>query len=90
MHYLCARFRNRTEVVNEVSLCHTDTSVTNGQEFALLVRSDTDEEFLPRVENRRVGKGGIPDFVKSIRSIGDDFTKEDLLVGVEGVYITRD
>ena len=87
--YLCARLRDGTEVVNEVGLGHADTSITNGEDLVLLVGCDTDVQVLAGVEDRRLGEGRIANFVESIGGVGDDFTKEDLLVGVESVYTTR-
>ena len=41
-----------------------------------------DVYFFLSVQNRRVGEGGIVNFVKSIRAVGDDFRKEDIIVRV--------
>lgn len=32
-----------------------------------------------------VGEGSVSDFIEGIRCIGDEFSKEDFFVGVEGV-----
>lgn len=54
---LGTRLGNGTQVVDEVSLGHTDTGVPNGEKFVLLVRGDTDVEFLAAVKSRGVGQG---------------------------------
>ena len=49
--YLCAGLRNRTEVVDHVSLGHTDTGIPDGEDLVLLVWGDSDEEVLSALEN---------------------------------------
>ena len=83
--YLCSGLGDGTKVVDEVSLGHANTGIANGEDLALLVRDDADVQLLFGVENGGVGEGGVADFVEGIGCVGDDFTKEDLLVGVEGV-----
>lgn len=83
---LGARLGDSTKVVDEVSLGHANTRVTESEDFVLLVGNDADEELLLGVEDGGVGEGGITDFVEGIRGVGDEFTKENLLVGVEGVW----
>ena len=58
----------------------------NGKDLVLLVGCDADVEVLARVEDRGLGEGRIANFVESIGGVGDDFTKENLLVAVESVY----
>ena len=86
--YLCARLRDGTEVVDEVRLGHTDTGITDGENLVLFVRNDADEEVTARLKDRRVGERRITNLIERIRSIGDNLTKEDLLVAVESVYST--
>lgn len=83
--YLGARLGDGTEVVDHVSLGHTDTSVADGEDLVLLVGDDTDEEFLLRVELRRIGEGGVTNLVEGIGAVGNQLSQENLLVGVEGV-----
>ena len=87
--YLRAGLGNRTKVVDEVGLGHADTGVADAEDLVILVGDDADEELLLGVEDRGVGEGLVADFVESIGRVGDDFTKEDLLVGVEGVCRVR-
>ena len=82
---LCAGLGDGTEVVDHVRLGHTNTGITNGQNLVLLVGDDPDAELLSGIEDGGVGKGGIADLVERVGRVGDDFTKEDLLVGVESV-----
>ena len=81
---------DRTEVVDHVRLGHTDTRINDSEDLVLLVGDDFDNEVLARVKDRGVGEGRVADLVEGIGGVGDDFTEEDLFVGVEGVYITRD
>lgn len=67
------------------SLGHTNTGIPDGQGLGLSVGDDVDTEVLARVELGRVGKRLIADLVKGIGGVGDEFTQENLLVGVDGV-----
>ena len=84
--YLCARLGNCAKVVDQVSLGHADTGVADGEELVLLVGDDADVQLLLGVEDGGVGEGGVADFVESIGAVGDQFSQEDLLVRVEGVW----
>ena len=53
--------------------------------FVGLVRNDSDLEVAIGVQNGGVGKRQISDLVQRITSIGNQLTKKDFLVGVEGV-----
>ena len=83
--YLGSRLRDRTKVVDHISLGHTNTGIADGENLILLVGNDTDEQILAAVEHRWVGERLVANFVESIGGVRDDLTKEDLLVGVEGV-----
>jgi hypothetical protein len=41
------------------------------------------------LESSGVGEGSIANFVEGVGGVGDEFTEENLLVGVEGVYTIR-
>lgn len=84
--YLGTRLGDCAKVVNKVGLGHTHTGITDGENLVLLVGSDADVEILARLEDGGVGEGRIADFVEGIGAVGDELTKEDLLVAVEGVY----
>jgi hypothetical protein len=76
---------DRTEVVDEIGLGHTNTGIPDGEGTLLLVGSDSDKELLLSVEGRWVGESLVSDLVESIGRVRDQFSKENLLVGVEGV-----
>lgn len=84
--HLGAGLRDRTEVVDHVGLGHADTGIADREDLVLLVRDELDDEVLARVKDGGIGEGGIADFVEGIGGIGDDLTKEDLLVRVEGIW----
>ena len=83
---LSSRLGDGTKVVNHISLGHTNTGITNRESLALLVGDDADEELLLGIEDRGVGQGGVTNFIESIRGVGNQLSKEDLLVRVESVY----
>jgi hypothetical protein len=83
--YLCARLGNRTKVVDHVSLGHADATIADGQDLVFFVWNYAYEELLLGIEDRGVSEGGVANFVKSIGAIGDDFTEEDLFVGIESI-----
>ena len=64
--YLRPGLGNCTKIVDKVSLGHTDTSITKGEDFVLLVGGDANKELLLGVEYGGVGEGGIADFVQGI------------------------
>jgi hypothetical protein len=82
----CARLGDGTEVVHHVGLCHADPTVTDAEKLMLFVGNDQDIQVLASFKNRRISKRGISNFVEGIRSVRNELAKEDLLVGVEGVY----
>lgn len=67
------------------SLGHTNTGITDGQGLGLLVRDDVNAQVLARLELAGIGQGLVADLVQSIGGIGNKFSQEDLLVGVDGV-----
>jgi len=77
---LGSRLGDCSEVVNEISLGHSNTRILDGESTSLLVGSDTNEEVLLSVELSRIGKSGVTDLVEGIGRVGDQFTKEDFLV----------
>jgi hypothetical protein len=84
--YFGTRLGDRSKVVNQVGLGHTNTSITDRESLVLLVRGDTDEKLLACVEDRGIGQRRVSDFIEGIGGVGDEFSQEDLLVGVEGVF----
>jgi hypothetical protein len=67
------------------SLGHANATIADGECLVLLVWDDVDTEVLARVELTRVGEGFISNLVESIGTVGDEFSQENLLVGVDCV-----
>jgi len=83
--YLGTRLGDRTKVVDEISLGHTDTGIADGEDLVVLVGNDPDVQLPLSLEDRGLGQRCIANFVESIRSVGNQLSQEDFLVGVEGV-----
>jgi len=73
------------EVVDEVGFGHADAGVDDGDGFGFLVWNDLDEELLEGVQLGGIGQTFVSDLVQGVGRVGDEFSEEDLLVGVEGV-----
>ena len=69
---------------------HTDTGIAKGESLSLLIWNDVNSQVLTRVELRRVREGLIANLVKRVRGVGDEFSQEDLLVGVDRVDNKRE
>lgn len=67
------------------SLGHANTGITDGQGLVLFVGDDVNSEVLARVKLAGVRKGLVSNLVESIGGVGDKFSKENLLVRVDGV-----
>jgi hypothetical protein len=72
------------------SLGHTNTGITDGQGLVLEIGDDVDAEILVGVELGGVREGLIANLVQSIGGVGDQLTKENFLVGVDGVNDQRE
>ena len=83
--YLCPGLGNGTQVVDQICLGHTDTGIDDGENLVLLVGDDADDKVLAGVEDGGVGERCIANLVERVGRVRDQFTEEDLLVGVEGV-----
>jgi len=83
--YLCARLGDGTKVVDHVCLRHAHTGVAYNEHFVLLIRDDSDVKLLLGLEGSRVCQRRITNFIERVRSVRDQSTKENLLVGVESV-----
>ena len=70
---------------NAHSFGHPNTRVTESERLGSLVGDDIDAKILARVELAGVGQSFIADLVQSIRRVGNDFSQENLFVGVDGV-----
>merc|ERR1719329_1955320 len=82
---LGARLGNGSKIVDELILGHANTRILNGQCGIGLVRNDLDVEVWLRLDLLRLGDRLVSNLVKGIRSVGDQLTEEDFLVGVESV-----
>mmetsp|Transcript_14736 Transcript_14736/g.19260 ORF Transcript_14736/g.19260 Transcript_14736/m.19260 type:complete len:273 (+) Transcript_14736:1475-2293(+) len=80
-----SRLGNGTQVVHQISLGHTNTSILNGQGVVGFVSDQFDLQLRLRVQDCRVSQRLVTDLIKSITSIGNQFSQENLLVGVKGV-----
>jgi hypothetical protein len=83
--YLRPGFGNGTKVIDHISLGHADATVAEEESIILFVWGYPNEELLLRLKNGGISEGGVANLVKSIRTIGDDFTEENFFVGVESV-----
>jgi hypothetical protein len=79
------RLGDGSEVIHEIGLGHTDTAILDGEGVVGLVGDELDLELGLAVEDGGVGEGLVADFIEGIGGVGDEFAKEDFLVGVEGV-----
>lgn len=84
--YLCTRLCDGSEVVDQICLGHTNTSVAESEGLVLLVGGDTNIELLVRVEDGGVGQRSVTDFIKGIGGVGDQLSQEDLFVRVERIF----
>ena len=78
------------EPVATYSLGHADTSIPDGQGLVFLVRNDVNAEILAGVQLARVGERLIADLVEGIGGIGEEFSQENLLVGIDSVDDERE
>ena len=81
----CREKKTRVKLRGTYSLGHANTGIPDGQGLVGLIGDDVDAEILARVELAGVGQGLVADLIQSIGAVGDEFTQEDLLVGVDGV-----
>jgi hypothetical protein len=81
---MLAELKGESQIVT-YSLSHPNTGIADGEGLVLLVGDDVDTEVLARLELTRVGKSLISDLVESIGTVGNEFSQEDLLVGVDCV-----
>merc|ERR1711988_1025970 len=80
---LGARLGDGSEVVHHIGLGHADARVGNGERVVALVSCDVDEEVLLGLELGGIGQALVANLVEGIGGVGDQLTKEDLLVRVE-------
>ena len=83
--YLRPGLGNGTKVIDHISLGHTDATIAEREDLIFFVWGYANKELLLRLENGGISEGGVTNLVKSIRTIGDDFTEENFFVRVESV-----
>ena len=67
------------------SFGHTNTGITDCKGLVLLVWNNVDSQILARIELWWIWESFISNLVQSIWGVGDEFSKENLLVGVDCV-----
>ena len=82
---LGAAARDRSEVVDEVSLGHAETGVDDGEGLLGLVRDELDVQRWVGCERVGVREGLVADLVERIGRVAHELAEEDLLVAVERV-----
>jgi hypothetical protein len=83
--YLRPGLGNGTKVIDHISLGHADATIAEGEDLIFFVWDYANEELLLGLESGGISEGGVANLVKSIRTIGDDFTEENFFVRVESV-----
>mmetsp|Transcript_18346 Transcript_18346/g.42100 ORF Transcript_18346/g.42100 Transcript_18346/m.42100 type:complete len:310 (-) Transcript_18346:113-1042(-) len=78
-------FGNGSEVVDQVGLGHTNTGIFDGEGVVSLVGDELDLQFGIGIQDGGVRQGLVANLIQGIGGIGDQFTKENFLVGVKGV-----
>ena len=66
-------------------LGHTNTSINKSKSIGSFVGDDLDFEWGLVFSGIGVSERFVSNFVEGVWGIGDEFSKEDLFVGVEGV-----
>jgi len=80
-----ARLGDGTKVVDEVGLLHTYTSVPDGKSVVGLIGDDLDSKVGLGLKLLGLLDRLVSDLVQSVGGVGNQLSKEDLLVRVEGV-----
>ena len=76
---------NCSEIVDEIRLLHTNTSILDGQRVVGAIWNDLNFEIWLSLELFWLNNSLVSDFVESVGTVGDELSQEDLLVGVESV-----
>lgn len=82
---LRSRSSNGTQVVDQVSLRHTNPGIDESKRLLLLIRDDLDVKILSAVQLRRIRQGLITDLVQGVGGVRDQLTEKDFFVRVERV-----
>ena len=73
------------QVLLQLFFGHADAVIGDSQQAIVLIAGEQDAEIALVHAHGRIGQAFIIKFVDGIRSVGDQLTQEDLLVGVDGV-----
>ena len=73
------------QVLLQLFFGHADAVIGDSQQAIVLVAGEQDAEIALVHAHGGIGQALIIKFVDGIRSVGDQLTQEDLLVGVDGV-----
>jgi hypothetical protein len=82
---LSTGFGDGTEIVDQITLGHTNTSIFDSKGVVGFVWNQTDFKVGFGVHDGGISQRLIPDLIKGIGGIGDQLSQEDFLVGVKGV-----
>mmetsp|Transcript_8268 Transcript_8268/g.13101 ORF Transcript_8268/g.13101 Transcript_8268/m.13101 type:complete len:311 (+) Transcript_8268:417-1349(+) len=80
-----SRFCDGTKIVDQISFSHTDTSISDSQGICFCVWGNFNFKISGCTETFFVLKSFITNFIKSIRRVGDQFTKKNFFVTVESI-----
>ncbi|MND71799.1 hypothetical protein D3C80_633330 [compost metagenome] len=76
---------NGTQVGDHILAAHTDTVVFEGDGIGVLVEADANFQLGAAFEQLRLGQGFETQLVDRVGGVGNQFTKEDFLVRVQGM-----
>ena len=88
---LGTRTGNGTKIVDQIRASHTNTSISNGQCLVFFVGNDANVEVLGVAQKGLLGimvsstQTFVLDLVNGIRGVGNQLSKENVLVGVESI-----
>src|SRR5690606_34412025 len=80
-----ARLRDGAEVLDELSLGHSDARVFDDEHLLLRLDAEPDDEGRIPLEQRGLGDGPEAELVERVGRVRDELTQEDLLVRVERI-----
>ena len=78
--------RDRTEIVLQLILGHTDTVIQNTKRARFLIGNQRDRKIIGRNTDGFIGKTFETELVHRIGRIADQFTEKNLLIGINGIY----
>ena len=79
------RLGNGSQMVNQIGLGHSNPTVFNRERAVGGIRNELDVQLWIGFQYRTVRQRLVPNLVQGIGCIGNQFTKENVLVGIERV-----